>query len=61
MSAEGIIGYSTFQIFGECYEYNENACYIADSPDSLKEFLEGAMFAVKDYRIDSERKSCDAV
>jgi len=31
-----IIGYSAFRLFDECYEYNENACYIADSPESLK-------------------------
>jgi len=48
-----IIGYSAFIFFEECYEYNENACYIADSPESLKECLEGASFNIKDYRIDT--------
>lgn len=48
-----VIGYSAFRLFDECYEYNENACYIADSPNSLKEFLEGASFNIKDYRIDT--------
>jgi len=52
-----IIGYSAFRLFDECYEYNENACYIADSPESLKEFLGGTMFSVKDYRIDAVKVS----
>ena len=34
-----------------CYEYNENACYIADTPDSLKEFLLNGMLHVNDYKI----------
>jgi hypothetical protein len=48
-----LIGYSAFKIFDDCYEYNENACYIADTPVSLKEFLDGAMLSVDDYRIES--------
>lgn len=48
-----IIGYSAFIFFEECYEYNENACYIADSPESLNELLEGVDFNIKDYRIDT--------
>jgi len=30
-----IIGYSAFILIDECYEYNENACYVADSPEAL--------------------------
>ena len=26
-----IIGYSVFDVFEECYEYDEDACYIADA------------------------------
>lgn len=48
-----LIGYSAFILFEECYEYNENACYIADSPESLIKFLEDAVFNVNDYRIDT--------
>lgn len=48
-----IIGYSAFTLFDECYEYNENACYIADSPESLKKFLKEAMFNINNYRIDT--------
>jgi len=56
-NTETIIGYSAFKLFDECYEYNENACYIADSPESLKKFLDGAMFAVEDYRTDAVKLS----
>ncbi|MDO9263291.1 MAG: DUF1186 domain-containing protein [Desulfosalsimonadaceae bacterium] len=48
-----IIGYSAFTLFGECYEYCENACYIADSPESLTKFLEDAGFKINNYRIDT--------
>ena len=48
-----LIGYSALDIFEECYEYNENACYVADSIDALHKFLEGAMLKLEDYRIDS--------
>lgn len=50
-----IIGYSAFRLFDECYEYIENACYIADSSESLREFLKEATFNVNDYRIDKIR------
>jgi hypothetical protein len=50
---KSIVGYSAFRLYDECYEYNENACYIADSPESLRAFLEGASFNLKDYRIDT--------
>ena len=43
------IGYSALRLFDECYEYNENACYIADTPESLRAFLTDADFSVNDY------------
>lgn len=52
-NSDMLIGYSALKIFDECYEYNEDACYIADTPVSLKEFLDGAMLSVEDYRIES--------
>lgn len=52
-----IIGYSAFILFDECYEYNEDACYIADSQESLKNFLENAMFDINDYRLDAIKLS----
>lgn len=52
-----IIGYSALALYDECYEYIENACLIADSPESLKEFLKNATFNINDYRIDPIRLS----
>jgi len=52
-----LIGYSAYEYLEECYEYNENACYIADSAESLKTFLTEAMLDVADYRIDAVKFS----
>jgi len=49
--SDDIIGYSALRIYDECYEYNENACYIADTDESLEVFLVGAMLSVEDYKI----------
>lgn len=56
-NSEVLIGYSAFDLHEECYEYNENACYVADSPQSLRMFLSGAMLEVNDYRIDPVKLS----
>ncbi len=50
--SDDIIGYSAYDPVEECYEYNENECYVADSPESLQKFLAGAMFSAEDYRIE---------
>ena len=55
--SDDLIGYSAFDPEEECYEYNENECYVADSPESLKKFLANAMLPVGDYRIDEVRIS----
>ena len=34
------IGYSVFDTSQECYEYHENACYIAANPETAKRFLD---------------------
>lgn len=48
-----IVGYSGFILFEECYEYNENACYITDSYELAKEFMEdNCGYSSDDYRID---------
>ncbi|MCG2710846.1 MAG: hypothetical protein L6420_08310 [Elusimicrobia bacterium] len=47
-----IVGYSGFILFEQCYEYNENACYITDSYESAKEFMEDNCGSSNDYRID---------
>ena len=50
--SEDFVGYAALNIFEQCYEYNENACYIADSRESMRRFLTGAMVSLSNYRID---------
>jgi len=42
---EPIIGYSGFDVFEECYGYNENACYIADTETSAHDFMRWPLLA----------------
>jgi hypothetical protein len=37
---ETLIGYSVFETFEECYQYNEDACFIASDRDGAEEFLD---------------------
>jgi len=46
-----VIGFSAFGLFEECYEYNENACYIADSREAAEAFMENS--DTDDFRIDA--------
>ncbi len=48
-----VIGYSALERFEECYEFEGDACYVADSPESLRSYLANAGLPVKDYRIDA--------
>jgi len=47
-----IIGFSGFILFEECYEYNENACYLADTQDVADQFMLDCGYRKSDYRID---------
>ncbi len=47
-----IIGFSGFILYEECYEYNENACYISESEDSATQFMLDCGYGKSDYRID---------
>ncbi|MCP4180697.1 MAG: hypothetical protein GY756_23300 [bacterium] len=47
-----IIGYSGFVLFEECYEYNENACFIAESKDKATQFMKDCGYDKSDFRID---------
>ena len=47
-----IIGYSGFIFFDECYEYNEDACFIADTQELAKEFMSNCGYSSVDCRID---------
>jgi hypothetical protein len=39
-----LIGYSVFDTSQECYEYNENACYIAANQKTAQRFLTTSFF-----------------
>ena len=47
-----IIGYSGFILFEECYEYNEDACYLADSEDSVRQLMKACGYNKSDFRVD---------
>ncbi len=46
------IGCSGFILFEECYEYNENACYIADTLNMAEQFMIDCGYDRSDFRID---------
>jgi len=52
-ATETVIGYSALERFEECYEFEGEACYIADSPESLRRYLANADLPLKDYCIDA--------
>ena len=43
-----LIGYSVYDTSEECYEYNENACFIASTVDGAKRVLRNAMMSPQD-------------
>ncbi len=49
------IGYSVFELFEECYQYNENACYVASSREQANDFLQNCCDNAADCRIDAIR------
>ncbi len=48
-----IVGYSGFIRYEACYEYNENACFLADSEESAKQFMWNCGYSKSDFRIDA--------
>ena len=48
-----VVGYSVFEKFEECYQYNENACFIADSQSTAQTFLNNGYADASDCRIDA--------
>ncbi len=48
---EPVIGYSGFDVFEECYGYNEDACYLADTEASANRFMRAATLGAE-YRIE---------
>jgi hypothetical protein len=47
------IGYSVFDTAEDCYAYNENACYIASTQQSAREFIDVACADPADVRVDT--------
>lgn len=45
-----MIGYTAYNVLEDIYEYNENECFIADSIESLRDFIKDAGFPVEEFR-----------
>lgn len=52
---ESHIGFSVFETFEECYQYNENACFIAANQTSAETFMRNGITDPQECRIDSIR------
>ena len=50
---ETVVGFSVFEKSEDCYQYNENACFIADSRENAANFLKNGYGDADDCRIDS--------
>ena len=48
-----IIGSSGFILHEECYEYNEDACYLASDKDTARNFMINCGYTDNEFRIDS--------
>lgn len=46
-----VIGYGALERFEECYEFDGNACHIADSAENLRRYLANAGLPAKSYRL----------
>ena len=47
-----VIGYSGLDLFEECYEYFENACYIADTPEAMERLIIVSFTCTGEFRIE---------
>ncbi len=52
---EACVGYSVFETLDECYHYNENACFIAETRAAAEIFLRDGSGDPQDCRIDDIR------
>ncbi len=50
---EAHVGYSVFETFEECYQYNENACFIAATRAAADVFRADSGTQVDESRIDA--------
>ena len=51
--AEAQIGYSIFETYEGCYQYNEDACFIADTRETAELFMHSAGGRAEECRIDA--------
>ena len=51
--AEAQVGYSVFETFEECYQYNENACFIAATRAAADVFRSDSGTQADESRIDA--------
>ena len=50
---EAFVGYSIFETSEECWQYNENACFIAGSPESAAVFVGNGWVPASECRIET--------
>jgi hypothetical protein len=53
MDYDAHIGFSIYEIFEQCYQYNENACFIASNLAKAEVFMRDGFEDPEDCRIDS--------
>ena len=53
--SETVIGYSVYEKFEECYQYNENECYIDATIPQAEHFMAGGFTDAADCGIDTIR------
>jgi hypothetical protein len=51
--SETLIGYSIFEVSEECWQYNENACFIAATRSGAEAFLRDGWTPADDCRIEA--------
>jgi hypothetical protein len=50
---DSLIRYSIFEVPEECWQYNENACFIGSSEESTQAFLENGLVPPSQCRIEA--------
>ena len=48
-----IVGYSVFELFEECYVYNENECYIVGTEELAVDLMKAYSYSKVECRIDT--------
>lgn len=50
-ATDPVIGYSALERFEQCYEFDGEACHVADSAENLRRYLANAGLPIKSYRL----------